>query len=226
MAPLKLIVTGSYQAGKSSIIKFLDQNAMCVEAIDKRGTRTTVAMDHGHWVSRTGVQVTLFGTPGLMRFRVIREILLQGADGILFVFDAANPAADDNAISILNQVRGKLGLQVPIVYVAHKSDLPDARDPRVVCEQNYLKPCEIFKTSVQEPGSVERAVDALVDKILERYGPHLRILSRFETDIKGLANELNYSKEEIRDYLTTLERKNLITIDRASKKYRVLVNLD
>ncbi len=220
---MKIVVCGPHQAGKSSIIRALDPNAMCVEAVDKKNIKTTVAMDHGHWTTEHGVLVNLFGTPGLMRFSIIRDILLQGADGILFVFDAINPEKDDNAISILNQVRANIDNTIPIIFVANKSDLPDSRTPAVICEQNYLNPCEIFATSSQNQEQIKIAIRSLVDKILARYRSHLELLVEYESNIRGLAAKLNYSKEEIRDYLNTLERKNLIKIDRSAKKYQVLV---
>lgn len=217
---MKIILAGPFQSGKSSIIRALDPKAMCVEATGKGGIRTTVAMDVGHF-KHQGVAVTLIGTPGLMRFHIIREVLLDGTDGVMFVFDAGKPEKDDNAIEILNQVR-KILPNKPIVFLAHKSDLPHARPPEVIAEQNYLQG-EVFRTSVEDGQGLKQAVDHLMAEILERYETHLKVLNKYETDIRGLASELHYSKEEIRGYLNTLERKSLIKIDRQARSYRVLL---
>ncbi|GAB4320948.1 MAG: hypothetical protein Kow0069_25080 [Promethearchaeota archaeon] len=216
-------MTGPYQSGKSSIVRFHDPDAVCVEADGRNGIRTTVAMDVGHAESK-GVEVTLVGTPGMMRFSEIREILLEGADGVLFVFDAACPEKDDAAISILNQVRRRVGPDVPVVYLAHKSDFPEARPARVICMQNYLPKCVIFETSVHDD-RLKEALDAVVEMALERYSFHLSLLSKFEGNWEALAQELKYSDEEMREYLGVLERKRLVVLDHERKLFRLLVRV-
>ena len=100
-------------------------------SIDYGGT--TVALDH----CRTqiyGVEIFLFGTPGLQRFEIIRKILSKGADGILFVVDSVNVASFEEAKKLLKEVYDILP-GVPIVLCANKQDIRGAKSPDEVANE-------------------------------------------------------------------------------------------
>jgi hypothetical protein len=65
----KILVTGPFNAGKTSFIHSASIRAV---SVDRLGT--TVALDHGH-VDYKGFAVDLFGTPGQERFDPIVELL-------------------------------------------------------------------------------------------------------------------------------------------------------
>ena len=89
---MKIVVTGPYEAGKSQMIHHIT-NGACIN-VERRGT--TIAMDHG-LANVDGMNVFMFGTPGLLRFRTMRKILSEGADGIIFVVDSVDPESDARA---------------------------------------------------------------------------------------------------------------------------------
>ena len=132
---MKILVTGALQSGKSNFIKHFDPNALNVEAKGANSKTYTVGMDLGN-IRMNGFQVYLFGTPGLKRFSVMRDIVTSGSDGVIFIFDAAHPEKDKSALSMLNSVRRILPSNIPIVYLANKQDLPNARTPEVIKAQN------------------------------------------------------------------------------------------
>ena len=70
---IKIVVSGPLQSGKSSYIKALDDNALNVETKGKDEKHYTVGMDLG-CVKLNGFDCYLFGTPGLLRFWVMRNI--------------------------------------------------------------------------------------------------------------------------------------------------------
>ena len=169
-----------------------------------------------------GFDVFLFGTPGLLRFRVMRELVCSGADGFIFVFDAAHPEKDDDAISILNSIRNSIRSDIPIIYLANKQDLEGARSPEVIKAQNNLpEDCKIFPTSAKNGLNINESIKYLVNEIFERYKELLQTLQKYENDIKGLSEKLNKDKVEMRDFLNNLEIKRFIEIDRLNRIYRV-----
>jgi len=169
-----------------------------------------------------GFDVFLFGTPGLLRFSVMRDVVADGADGIIFLFDAANPESDKDAISILNQIRKLLKPNSPIVFAANKQDLPNARAPEVVKAQNNLPDnSKIFGTSTETGKNVHESLKYLINQIFDNYKETLEVMRKYETDIRGLADTLKMNKEEIRNFLNNLELKRFIEIDRIKKTYRV-----
>ena len=178
-------------------------------------------MDLGS-VKLNGFDCYLFGTPGLLRFSVMRKICTSGSDGIIFIFDGAAPEKDDSAIVILNSVRKLLPPNTPIVYLVNKQDIEGARPPEVVRSQNYLsEDSKIFPTSTKTGMNLKESITYIVNHIYEEYSSLLQTLRTYENDIEGLAQELKKDKVQMRDLLNNLEIKRFIEVDRIKKVYKV-----
>jgi small GTP-binding protein len=218
---IKILVSGPLQSGKSSYIKALDPNALNVEAKGKDEKFYTVGMDLGS-VKLNGFDCYLFGTPGLLRFSIMRSIITTGSDGIVFLFDASAPEKDDSAIMILNSIRKILPPNIPTVFLANKQDIEGARPPEVIRSQNYLpEESKIFPTSTKTGLNIKNSITYLVNHIYEEYSSLLQTLRTYENDIEGLADELKKDKVEMRKFLNNLEIKRFIEVDRIKKAYKV-----
>jgi len=166
-----------------------------------------------------GFDIFLFGCPGLLRFKVMREVVANGADGYIFMFDAAHPETDNDAISMLNLIRKA---DVPIVYLANKQDIKDARAPEVIKKQNNLpENCIIFPTSTKTGLNIKDSIKYLVNEIYKNYKETLSLILNYENDIKGLADKLKKDKSQMRDFLNNLEVRRLIEVDRVAKTFKV-----
>lgn len=175
-------------------------------------------MDVAH-INFEKFQITLFGTPGLARFQVMRKIIANGADGIIFIFDATNPDSDKDARLILREITNP---KAPKVFLANKQDLKGARSPEVVLTQNKLPSnYKIFPSSMKTGFNIEESLKYLLSEILSKYKKLIQILCDYETNIRGLAENLNKNKNEMRDFLYALEIRHFIKIDRVNKVYRV-----
>jgi len=215
------VVSGPLSCGKSSYIRYLDDNALNVEAKGIDDRYYTVGMDLGS-VKLNGFDIFLFGTPGLLRFNVMRDVVVKGTDGVIFIFDAAHPEKDEDAIVILNAIRKVVPPDTPIVYLANKQDIEDARTVEVVRVQNYLpQTAKIFPTSSKTGDNVEESLKYIVNQVFDNYSSLLQTLQIYENDIEGLAKELNKDKFEMRDFLNNLEIKRFIDFDRLNKTYKV-----
>ena len=113
----KILVTGPFNAGKSTFIHSLSTRAV---SVDRFGT--TVALDHGH-VDHQGFSADIFGTPGQERFDPILRTLGGEAMGVFLVIDSTKPSEFSRAKRMLEATR-TFGL--PLVVIANKQDLPDA----------------------------------------------------------------------------------------------------
>jgi len=192
-----------------------------VEAKGKDEKYYTVGMDLGS-IKLNGFDCYLFGTPGLLRFSVMRNIVTSGSDGIIFVFDAAAPEKDDSAIVILNSIRKLLPSSTPVVFLANKQDIEGARPPEIIQTQNYLsEKSKIFPTSTKTGLNIKESITHLVNVIYEEYSSLIKILKTYETDIQGLGEELKKDHTEMRDLLNNLEIKRFIEMDRVRKTYKV-----
>jgi len=215
------VVSGPLSCGKSSYIRYLDENALNVEAKGIDDRYYTVGMDLGS-VKLNGFDIFIFGTPGLLRFNVMRDVVVKGTDGVIFIFDAAHPEKDEDAIIILNAIRKGIPPDTPIIYLANKQDIEAARTAEVVRAQNYLpQTAKIFPTSTKTGDNVEESLKYIVNQVFDNYSSLLQTLQIYETNIEGLAKELNKDKFEMRDFLNNLEIKRFIDIDRLNKAYKV-----
>jgi len=211
-------VIGPLQSGKSSYIKFLNKNALNVQVKGQDNKYYTVGMDLAQ-LKLNGFDIFLFGCPGLLRFKVMREVVASGADGYIFIFDAAHPETDNDAISMLNLIRKA---EVPIVYLVNKQDIKDARAPEVVKKQNNLpENCIIYPTSTKTGLNIKDSIKYLVNEIYKNYKETLSLIHKYENDIKGLANKLNKDKAQMRDFLNNLEVRRLIEVNRVAKTFKV-----
>ncbi len=119
----KILVTGPYHAGKSTIVKNLSDRSVSVNRLG-----TTIALDHGY-VEMEGFTCELFGTPGQERFDFILSILAKDVFGVILVVDSTLPESFPRAKNMLSKVRG---YGIPFVVIANKQDLPEALPPEEV----------------------------------------------------------------------------------------------
>jgi len=113
---LKIVVFGSYGAGKSTLIKTLDPTSKHIEANCAGGT-TTIALDFGR-LQNNGCNIHIYGTPGQERFEFAREIIAKGMDGAILLVDATAPLDDftRHLSSSLHEAK------VPFVVFVNKCD--------------------------------------------------------------------------------------------------------
>ncbi len=109
--PLKVVVTGPFAAGKTTLIKTISEVAIVGTERDVTDetkavkTRTTVAMDFGRISFGDDLSLFLFGTPGQRRFEVMWEILSEGMIGFILLVHAGDERSVEEAAAILETFR-------------------------------------------------------------------------------------------------------------------------
>lgn len=106
---VKVVLTGPYGAGKTTMIRTLseinvlttERRVSIPEAVDDPKIETTVAMDFGRMTVDAGLQLYLFGTPGQKRFDFMWEILAEGMLGFVVLVDDSRPDSADEARELL-----------------------------------------------------------------------------------------------------------------------------
>ena len=131
----KILVTGPFAAGKTSLIQSISQSPVVTTEVATSGdeatvkANTTVAMDFGTYELSPGddsderIHLLLFGTPGQERFRFMTDILKADVDVVTFVVDARAPAAYQEARGMLALVMSDL--RVPLVIAVNRCDNQD-----------------------------------------------------------------------------------------------------
>jgi signal recognition particle receptor subunit beta len=129
--PVKIVVTGPFAAGKTTLIETVSEVAVVGTERDVTDgakavkARTTVAMDFGRISFPGGLSLFLFGTPGQRRFEIMWEILSEGMLGFILLVHAGDLRSLDEAARILGTFRRYADVPF-VVGVSHldRSDRP------------------------------------------------------------------------------------------------------
>jgi uncharacterized protein len=129
--PLKIVVTGPFNAGKTTLIRTISEVAIVGTERDVTDetksvkASTTVAMDFGRISFGDGACLFLFGTPGQRRFEVMWEILSEGMIGFVLLVHAGDGRSVDEAVHILDTFRE----YADVPYVVGVTHLDEAGAP-------------------------------------------------------------------------------------------------
>ncbi len=153
----KILITGPYNAGKSTMVKALSETAV---SIDRLGT--TIALDHGY-VEKKGFACNIFGTPGQGRFDWIMEVLSKDVWGVILIVDSTKPESFPRALEMLEKVKKE---NIPFIVFANKQDLEGALSPEEI--KKMLGVPIVVGGSAKTGENVEKALTTLFEEILKR----------------------------------------------------------
>ena len=125
--PLKIVITGPFAAGKTTLIGTISEVAIVGTERDvsdesrAQKAKTTVAMDFGRITFAEDLSLFLFGTPGQRRFEVMWEILSEGMIGFILLVNAADDRSLEEASHILDQFRRYADVPY-VIGVTHLDD--------------------------------------------------------------------------------------------------------
>jgi len=139
---LKIVIFGPSLAGKTSMLtvynvlrKVEDPETIysSLKKIDDPSGRTifydqsTFELPKGQGVSVPKLRYQVWTVAGQKRHHIQRKVVLEGADGLIFMFDPSKEMWQDNVESLdeLIELKGdELGNSLPFLIVLNKIDLP------------------------------------------------------------------------------------------------------
>jgi small GTP-binding protein len=149
----KLLVTGPFAAGKTSLIQAVSQTPVVETDVHTTGgeasvkARTTVAMDFGTYAIDDGdVRLLMFGTPGQRRFQFMTDIMKGDVDAVVYVVDAEAVETHDEAGAAMRSLLRDL--RVPLVVAVNRCD--DRAEATLVARQlgalasEAVVPCQLI----------------------------------------------------------------------------------
>lgn len=172
MQSVKVVVTGPFNAGKTTFIKsvseitVLSTERQVSDASNEGGGETTVAMDFGRITISDDVVLYLFGTPGQERFSFMWETLSEGMLGFVLMVDVTNTDSMNDATSMIQFFTGMS--DVPFVVAANKVGpddrvaLKNTRTALALSDDVPLLPC-----NAKDKDSVKAVLLGLLYRILE-----------------------------------------------------------
>ncbi|NJK78795.1 MAG: GTP-binding protein [Chloroflexaceae bacterium] len=131
MQILKIVITGSYAAGKSQFIRSISDiepvstdYSTTLDSERALKKETTVALDFGTIAINDKLTLYLFGTPGQERFDYMWEHLAIGCIGYIVLVDSCRPAYFTETRHLLD--RFSEITDAPFIVAANKQDDPAA----------------------------------------------------------------------------------------------------
>ncbi|MFB6203815.1 MAG: ADP-ribosylation factor-like protein [Candidatus Nanohaloarchaea archaeon] len=152
----KLLVTGPYDAGKSTTVQSMSEDAV---SVDRLGT--TVALDHGA-VERKGVKAELFGTPGQKRFDWALDFLGRSIFGCFIVVDSRDP--DFERVEEMKKDLEKE--ELPFIILANFQNKEDAMSPEEIEDETGI---ETLGIDAKHGDNLDEALERLMEKILNTH---------------------------------------------------------
>ncbi len=172
MQSVKVVVTGPFNAGKTTFIRSVSEITVLsterqVSDVSGEGKgETTVAMDFGRITVSDDVVLYLFGTPGQARFSFMWETLSEGMLGFVVLVDAAEPSALADAREMITFFTEMS--DVPFVVAANKVDADDTDSLLQVREDLELPAgVPLLPMDARDRESVKAVLLALLRRILE-----------------------------------------------------------
>jgi small GTP-binding protein len=175
MQSVKVVVTGPFNAGKTTFIKavseitVLSTERQISDTSGEGAGETTVAMDFGRITVSDDVVLYLFGTPGQERFSFMWETLSEGMLGFVLMVDAEDPSSFTDAVSMIRFFRSMS--DVPFVVAANKvpaSDVERLREVRASIELDEDIP--LLPVDARDKESVKAVLLGLLYRILDSMG--------------------------------------------------------
>jgi len=169
---VKIVITGPFNAGKTSLIKAVSEITVLSterQVSDSSGEgdgETTVAMDFGRITVSDDVVLYLFGTPGQARFSFMWETLSEGMLGFVLLVDALDPATFDDARGMIDFFTSMSN--VPFVVAANKVATDDTEVLRRVREDLGLpQSVPLLAADARSRDSVKAILLGLLYEILK-----------------------------------------------------------
>ena len=176
---LKLIISGSVAAGKSTAIRTISDippintDVPATDSVSILKSRTTVALDYGELTITDGKKLRLYGTPGQRRFDFMSKILGRGALGLVVLIDnrVENPLAElDYYMAIFADLINESAM---VVGVTHRDQAPEPGLDRYERRlQTFHKPWPVFPVDPRNKSDVITLFDALVTMLEHSRGPY------------------------------------------------------
>ena len=142
------------------------------------------------------VSIKLYTVPGQVRYEATRQVVLGGADAVVFVADSRPEREEQNRWSAHNlhlnmRAKGLDPKRVPVVFQFNKQDLPESAEPEQVAAWFGLSPRQGVAAVATEGRGVLETFKVASGAMLQRLVALADERTRAELDPAGLREHLD-----------------------------------
>jgi uncharacterized protein len=175
MEIMRLVVTGTVGAGKSTFIRsaseieVVDTDRKATDEVSDMKQNTTVSMDFGTLQFGEDMALHIYGTPGQVRFDFMWEILIERAHAYVLLIAAHRPSEFHHARRIMNFMNQRA--RIPMIIGITHGDCEGAWSSEDIAlalgYQDSSKRPPMVDVNADEEESVIDALITLVEHCLE-----------------------------------------------------------
>lgn len=173
MRSVKIVVTGPFNAGKTTFIKTISEIAVLTTERKITNPRdaakkeeTTVAMDFGRITVSDDVALYLFGTPGQERFSFMWETLSEGMLGFVILIDYSDVKSVKEAFRLLTYFRAIS--EAPYVVAVNKTNgLDEGELVQLRKKLGLSDDIPFYLCDARDKESVKLVLIGLLNKVME-----------------------------------------------------------
>jgi len=190
----KIVYYGPALSGKTTCLKYLYNNKVLktkskLITLDTDGDRTLffdfLPVEIGK-VGNYSVKIQLYTVPGQVAYNTTRKMVLQGADGIVFVADSQKVQRKTNIESLQNlknnlQANNLVFSEIPLVFQYNKRDLTDVLTVSELDETLNTSHKPYFPTIATVGENVVESVNAIMKSVLIYLKNRLTIFQKDRT---------------------------------------------
>ncbi|MCS6812659.1 MAG: ATP/GTP-binding protein [Cyanobacteria bacterium] len=175
MEILRLVVTGTVGAGKTSFVRAIsdievvDTDRRATDETTQIKSSTTVAMDFGRLTFSPEQSLHIYGTPGQARFDFMWDLLIQRAHAYILLVAAHRPCEFRHGRKIMTFMNQRT--RVPMVIGLTHMDCPDAwSEDNIAIALGLIDPQRrppIVTVNATQPESVFNAVIVLLQELMK-----------------------------------------------------------
>ena len=166
---VKVVVTGPFAAGKTTLIRTISEITVLstergiTDSTRKRKAETTVAMDFGRIALPGDLWLYLFGTPGQDRFHFMWDDLVTGAIGAVVLVDTERLESCFDAVDYFEARQIPFVLAVNCFDGVAKHSIEDVRSALAVRDET-----PVFYTDARNRQATKQALITLVTLAMSR----------------------------------------------------------
>jgi len=192
----KIVYYGPARSGKTTNLQYIharvpESRRGPIVSLATEGDRTLffdyLPLDLGR-LSGYRTKIQLYTVPGQIYYDSTRRLVLQGADGVVFVADSRADRLEENIASFRNLQANLLdqGVDprgVPLCLQYNKRDLPDVLGRRTLEDTLNFRALPSFEASALTGAGVFETLESIVEQVLSR------IARGFEKEATGAGAE-------------------------------------
>lgn len=169
----KIVVTGPFSAGKTTLIRTISEITVLSTEKDitdhtsSRKAETTVAMDFGRITIDPDLVLHLFGTPGQDRFDFMWDILGEGMLGYVLLIDFSRADSLTEAVGILAAFR-RMARTPFVVALNRAAGMDPADEGRVRAALELDEDTPVVPCDATDRESVKSVLLALLYSVVGR----------------------------------------------------------